>query len=113
MLERHDGKVVDISRPVFLDIETTGLYEDDEIVEIAIADYDGREIMNEYIKPVFTESWPEAQGIHGMSPQTVAHSSTFEDQVPAIRAAIRDRVVAVYNAEFELQFLPSHVVAME
>ncbi|MDE2886973.1 MAG: exonuclease domain-containing protein, partial [Gemmatimonadota bacterium] len=48
MLERHDGKVVDISRPVFLDIETTGLHEDDEIVEIAIADYDGREIMNKY-----------------------------------------------------------------
>ena len=111
MLERHDGKVVDISRPVFLDIETTGLYEDDEIVEIAIADYDGREIMNEYIKPVYAESWPEAQGIHGISPQTVAHSSTFVDQVPAIRDAIRDRVVAVYNAEFELQFLPSHVVA--
>ncbi|MDE2889476.1 MAG: 3'-5' exonuclease [Gemmatimonadota bacterium] len=68
--------------------------------------------MNKYIKPVFTESWPEAQGIHGISPQTVAHSSTFADQVPAIKDAIRDRVVAVYNAEFELQFLPSHVVVV-
>jgi len=37
---------------VILDTETTGLYDDDEIVSIAIINSDGQTLLNQLVKPV-------------------------------------------------------------
>lgn len=47
---------------IVLDTETTGLnWEDDELLQISIIDGDGNTLINEYVKPYWTDQWEEAQ----------------------------------------------------
>lgn len=98
-------------KTLFLDTETTGLrgiYAGgmDEVVELAILDNRGRPVINTLVKPTRNESWPEAQRIHGISPADVAKAPMMEDLLPRISEIVRDSLVVIYNARFDLQFFP-------
>ena len=59
-------------KTVYLDAETTGLHESDEIVELAIIDDDdGKILLNTLVKPIVHTYWPKAQRVHGISPTDV------------------------------------------
>lgn len=91
---------------VYLDTETTGLDpEDEEIVEIAIADDDGHMLINTLVRPRRRRRWPEAQAIHGIGPDDVVAAPTLNDLVPQIRAAIADRTLVIYNAAYDVAFV--------
>ena len=66
---------------MFLDFETTGLgtRRKDEIVEIGIVDASGAIIMEQLVHPVERKTWKSAQKIHGISPEDVARSPTFDE----------------------------------
>ena len=53
---------------VYLDTETTGVADDDEMVELTIIDDDGKPLIDTLIKPKYHTSWPGAQRVHGISP---------------------------------------------
>lgn len=98
----------------FLDTETTGLLGrysvgDDEIVEVAIVDSDGRPVINTLVKPTLRQSWPEAQKIHGISPADVAAAPTLEELLPKIKSIVAGQEIVIYNAGFDTQFLPPDV----
>lgn len=98
----------------YLDTETTGLLSrfslgDDEIVEIAIVDSDGRPMLNTLVKPTIKTSWPDAQRIHGISPEDVASAPTLEELLPEIRKLAVGNEIVVYNAGFDRQFIPDDV----
>src|SRR6185436_7482847 len=84
--------------PVFLDTETTGLYG--EICEIAVIDLAGNVLINTLVKPT-TSIPPDATGIHGISDETVREAPSFKDIFPELDKILRDRVVLVYNVEFD------------
>ena len=44
---------------VYLDTETTGVADDDEMVELTIIDDDGEPLINTLIKPKFHRTWAE------------------------------------------------------
>lgn len=98
---------------VFLDLETTGLNRtgEDEIVEIGIVDQDGNVLMDRRLKPTQTESWVEAERIHGIGPGDVADCPTLDQVADDIKAAIRGKVVAIYNLEFDISFIPPEIQA--
>ena len=56
---------------VYLDTETTGVADDDEMVELTIIDDDGEPLINTLIKPKFHRTWAGAQRVHGISPLDV------------------------------------------
>jgi DNA polymerase-3 subunit epsilon len=98
-------------KTVFLDTETTGLRGryaggTDEIVELAILDNRGRPLVNQLVRPTRRRTWPEAQRIHGISPAMVAQAPTLEVLLPTVADAVRDCLVVIYNAAFDLQFFP-------
>ena len=100
----------------YLDTETTGLlskfsFADDEIVEIAIVDSDGRPVLNTLVKPTIKTSWRDAQRIHGISPSDVAGAPTLEDLLREIRSIVRNNQIVIYNAGFDTQFFPQDVFA--
>lgn len=95
------------SSRVYLDTESTGLSPaDDALLEIAITGDTGLPLLNTLICPpeIFT-AWPAAQAVHGITPAMVRDAPTLHALAPAIRAAVQDRDVIIYNAEFDAGFL--------
>ena len=93
-------------KTVYLDTETTGISDDDEIVEITIIDDDGEPIVNTLVKPVYHSNWPGAERVHGISPIDVRHAPTQSQISDKIRDAVKDAQVVIYNAPFDSKFLP-------
>lgn len=88
---------------VILDTETTGLY-DAEIVDIAIIDSVGKDLVDTRVRP--TISIPlEATAIHGITDSMVRNSPSFDQVCPAIKEIISSKKVIIYNAEFDTKIL--------
>jgi DNA polymerase-3 subunit epsilon len=92
-------------RTVYLDFETTGLY-DAEVVEVAIIDDSGAVLLHSLVKPVGCTEWPEAQAIHGITPADVADAPVFADLLPRIELIISEcSALVIYNQDFDLGFI--------
>jgi DNA polymerase-3 subunit epsilon len=93
-----------LSDCVILDTETTGLEQDDEIVEIAIIDHQGEVLFDTRIRP--QKSIPSvATEIHGIDNDMVATAPRWDEIHDAVYAVLADRNVVVYNAAFDLRML--------
>ena len=91
---------------VYLDTETTGVTDDDEIVEITIIDDNGKPLINTLVKPVYHSSWPGAERVHGISPIEVRHAPTQSQISDDIRKIVKGAQVVIYNSPFDSKFLP-------
>lgn len=96
---------------VYLDTETTGLRNDDEIVEIAVVDDAGKPILDTTIKPNTKEEWPDAQRLHKISPAMVIASPTLADIEQDLIKAVSGRQLVIYNAAYDCQYLPGSVIS--
>lgn len=89
---------------VVLDTETTGLGGDDQIVQIAIIDCQGTPLLNTLVKP--TISIPaEASRIHGITNEMVQDAPSWPVVRELVRAAIKDKIVLIYNAEYDTRLI--------
>lgn len=91
----------------YLDTETTGLYrkEGAEIVEIALLRDDGEVVINSLVKP--KKPIPKnATAIHGITDDMVADAPFFADIRKQVYKILRGQEVVIYNAEYDLQWLP-------
>ena len=100
-------------KTVYLDAETTGLHESDEIVELTIIDDDGNILLNTLVKPIVHTYWPGAQRVHGISPMDVRNAPTQKQISDKIRDAVRGTRVVIYNAPYDSQYLPELEEAAE
>lgn len=96
--------------PVFLDVETTGLTADDEVVEIAVCDRYERVLLHTLVNPRIEVSEP-AQAVHGLSGDMLHGAPRFSEVVPRLLEVIAGRPVVAFNADFDRrlvsQSLPS------
>ena len=98
----------DRSKIICLDVETTGLsFYSDEILQLSIIDGNGKTLFNKYIRPKHTDEWPEAEAIHGISPQMVADKPTIDDHIARINKILADaHLIVGYNSNhFDLSFM--------
>ena len=100
-------------KTVYLDAETTGLHESDEIVELTIIDADGNILLKTLVKPIAHTYWPGAQRAHGISPMDVRNAPTQKQISDKIRDAVRGTRVVIYNAPYDSQYLPELEEAKE
>ena len=100
-------------KTVYLDAETTGLHESDEIVELTIIDDEGNILLNTLVKPIVHTYWPGAQRVHGISPMDVRNAPTQKQISDKIRDAVRGTRVVIYNAPYDSQYLPELKEAKE
>lgn len=91
--------------PLFLDTETTGLTDRDEICEIAIVDLTGAVLINSLVRPVKKREWAVAAEIHGITREVVLDQPTFRDLLPELEKILRNRTVLLYNADFDKNML--------
>ncbi|MDW5418921.1 3'-5' exonuclease [Iodobacter sp. CM08] len=101
-------------KTLFLDLETTGLNKDgtDEILEIAIIDNHGQVLMNTLVKPVIHTEWPEAQAIHGISPEMVTNAPKLDELQWKILDLIVEHEtdeIVIYNAAYDWAFMPTEI----
>lgn len=101
---RSECKSLIARRAVFLDTETTGLAQEDRIVDIAIVDADGAVLLNQLVNPGMTIA-PQAEAIHGISSAMVADAPTIDAIAPMICKILAGRPVVIYNVGFDAQFL--------
>jgi DNA polymerase-3 subunit epsilon len=92
------------AQPVYLDTETTGLGDADQIVEICILDHEGQPLVNTLVKPR-QQIPPDATAIHRITNAMVAAAPLWSDVWPTVVAALADRTVAIYNADYDLRLM--------
>ena len=91
-------------KPIYLDTETTGLKETDQIVEIGLLEHDGSVAFQSLVKP--TVSIPlEAARVHHITDALVSTAPTWPEIWPQVEALLTSRRVAVYNAEYDLRLM--------
>ena len=86
--------------PLFLDVETTGLDHDAEVIEVAILDKHGATLLDTLVRPV-GQIEPGAIGVHGITPEMVASAPLFADIASQIAALIEGRMVIAHNSSFD------------
>jgi len=92
---------------VVFDTETTGLSSMyDEILQLSIIDGDGNVLLNEYVKPYWSNEWEEAHKINGITPSMVKDSLYPHQLLPKVKGIFEaaDTIIA-YNIPFDKAFL--------
>ncbi len=88
-----------------LDTETTGLDDNDEIVEIALIDKNGNTLLNQLVKP--TRRIPsDVIGIHGINNDEVKSAPSFKTVWSRVERVLKKQKTAiVYNASFDIRMI--------
>jgi DNA polymerase-3 subunit epsilon len=93
-----------LRRPLYLDTETTGLRDVDEIVEISILDHDGGVLFGSLVRP--TQMIPaNAIAIHGITDDMVRDAPRWIDIWPKVESIFKGREVGIYNADFDIRLM--------
>jgi DNA polymerase-3 subunit epsilon len=96
---------------VVLDMETTGVSPHDlttEVLEVAIVGSDGSTLLNTLVKPVAT-TIPNTH-IHGITTEMCASAPSFREVYPEIVRAIQNKIVVVYNADYDAYLLDKEII---
>lgn len=96
---------------VFLDTETTGLSHDKgaRIVELTIIDENSQVLIDTLIDPK-SRIPKHATAVHGITDEMVSGKPTIYQLIPKIKKAIAGNDVIIYNAPFDVQFIPGKLV---
>ncbi|WP_146911472.1 3'-5' exonuclease, partial [Gluconobacter thailandicus] len=91
---------------IILDTETTGLSYSDEIIEIGICDLKGNVLFDERIKPSKNNTrWPDAERIHGISPDDVKDCRTFPEIYRELASILNEKNIVIFNAGYDTKLL--------
>jgi len=86
---------------VILDLETTGLEDTDEMVQISVVDMHGNVLLDQKVRPVKAEVSSGALAVHGITMAMLRRCETFKNLSKKISAAIGGRNIITYNADFD------------
>jgi DNA polymerase-3 subunit epsilon len=91
-------------RPIYLDTETTGTGDHDEICEIAAIGPDGETIVDELVRP--SRPIPQsASDVHGISDEDVEDAPTMADLEPELKEVLLENPICIYNGDFDTRLL--------
>lgn len=85
---------------VVLDTETTGIDPDDELVQVSVIAHTGEMLLDTLIQPT-KAIHPAASAVHGLYAADLVDAPRFADMYDTLKAAILDRIVIAYNADFD------------
>ena len=94
-----------------LDTETTGLGLHAEVVQIGIINGRGNAPMDNVLVRPTVPIEPEAVHVHYISEAMVANAPSFADVPPRLRDAVRNRLLVIYNADYDLRLLVQSAMA--
>lgn len=89
-----------------IDTETTGLTEQDEVIEFSAVGPDGSTVYSTRIKPSRICEWPDAEKVNHIAPADLASERTaaeLKDEIESLLASAR--TIVGYNLPFDLRLL--------
>lgn len=93
-------------RIAVIDVETTGLYNVDRVVELAIVTMDSTgTIVDEFETLINPHRDPGPTWIHGLSSSMLAGAPGFEDIAPHVAARLHGAVVVGHNLHFDTRMI--------
>lgn len=93
-----------LEKALILDTETTGIGNDDEIIELAIIRADNGEVLfNQRFKPTKTIS-AEAFAIHGISDDELKDKPRFADHFADIVQIVNGKTIIGWRVDFDVLF---------
>ena len=105
-----DFKSLQGKKIVCFDTETTGIAKDDEILQLTAVEFDdGGEVQvkyQSYFRPMFHNSWENAQKVNGISPFMVRNAPYFFEKIPILADIFQKADVIVgYNVQFDARMV--------
>lgn len=96
----------DVDRIAVIDVETTGLFSDDRVVEVAVVtlDRDGG-IIDEFECLINPLRDPGPTWLHGLTPSVLRDAPLFEDIALHVAALLDGAIVAAHNLRFDRRLL--------
>ena len=93
-------------RIAVIDVETTGLYSADRVVEIAVVTMDRRgEVVDEFESLINPLRDPGPTWLHGLTPSMLSAAPVFEDVAFHVASLLDGAVVAAHNLSFDSRLL--------
>lgn len=89
---------------VILDTETTGLGNDDEIVEISIIDKNENILLDTLVRPTIPIPY-DAYSVHGINDLDVMDTPRYPEIHKEIINTVKDKTVVIYNASYDFRIL--------
>ena len=89
---------------VFLNVQTTGLEETDQIIDIAVVNTEGDVIFSSYCKPTVPIN-PEAFNVHGITDDMLNNAPVWPDIADKLKAVLNNKVVVGYPSHFVYEML--------
>jgi len=87
---------------VILDTETTGLGDNDVIIQVGMLDLDGNVLLDTLIKPTKRKRISgEATAIHGITMKMLTDAPTFKEIIPKISQITGNKKMLIYNGQYE------------
>lgn len=91
---------------VVIDTETTGINRNAVIVQIAVTDLQGNELLNSLVKPTKRKRIASsATAIHGISMKDLEGAPHFEELLPKLQSIVEGKTVLIYNAEYDTRLI--------
>ncbi|MDM1717324.1 3'-5' exonuclease [Thiopseudomonas alkaliphila] len=98
--------------PLFLDTETTGLDDSAQIIEIAIFDASGQELLCKRLKPT-VEINQRAQDVHGISAADLKDCPNWPEIAEEVQRILAGRSVIIFNAGYDTRLLKQTAAAYD
>lgn len=89
---------------VFLDTETTGLANHAQIVEIAVVDVEGRELLNSRVKASVPIE-EDAFHVHGITEDALQDAAEWPEIEGDLRQLLKDRTLIIFNSDFDTRLM--------
>ncbi|HGY0710808.1 TPA: exonuclease domain-containing protein [Vibrio cholerae] len=96
--------------PLFLDTETTGLDDQAQILELAISDAQGCILFETRLRPTVPID-PDAEGVHGITVESLANSTTWPEVSTQVRKILCGRSLVIFNADFDTRMFQQTAAA--
>ena len=90
---------------VILDTETTGLGPQAEVVQIGVINGRGDVLMDNVLVRPKGRIEPDAARIHHITEEMVANAPSFLEVLPRLQDIVRNKLLVIYNAEYDLRLL--------
>lgn len=107
---RHERESIDWARAVLeqadqyviLDTETTGVTNDDEVIQLGVIDPTGAVLLDHLIRPARKKYIPrQATQIHGITMAMLQDRPHYTEIAGLLQSIVQGRTIVTYNADFD------------
>jgi DNA polymerase III epsilon subunit-like protein len=98
------ARVLQQSRPHFVDTETTGTGPNAEVIEVAVIDWQGELLYDSLVRPRGRIEAGAFQ-VHGISDEKVQSAPGWGEIWPELEPVLQNKIIGAYNSDFDLRIL--------